>query len=119
VRVIVTGSREWNDRGRIANRLALLPLCYPGAIITIVHGNARGADRLAAEEAYKLGLLVEPHNADWESVGKQAGFIRNEEMAKEGADLCIAFWDGESRGTYDMMERASKYHIPLDIVMLT
>jgi hypothetical protein len=113
VRVLVCGSRNWHDRDRISARLAQLP----GADDTvIVHGNARGADRLAGEEANKLGLLVEVCPADWERHGKQAGIIRNEQMAAAGADLCIAFWDGRSTGTFDMMKRATTHGIPLDIV---
>jgi hypothetical protein len=114
--VIVTGSRDWTDRGRIADRLALLP----GEDDTVVvHGAARGVDRIAGEEAMKLGLLVEPHpvtNEEWK-FSRQAGFKRNERMAQIGADLCIAFWDGRSHGTLDMITRAVKHGIPVDVVM--
>lgn len=81
----------------------------------IVHGNARGVDRIAHQEAQKAGLLIESHPADWDRYGKAAGFIRNEEMAKLGADLCICFWDGRSRGTLHMMEMAAKYGIPIEV----
>lgn len=114
VRVIVCGSRAWHDRQRISDRLALLP----GEDDTVVvHGAARGADRIAEQEAQKLGLLVESHPADWERHGrKRAGHIRNEEMAALGADLCIAFWDGRSNGTCSMMEKAEAHGIPVEIV---
>ncbi len=111
-RVIVCGSRGWTDRDRIADRLFYLP---PDAIV--VHGAAKGADRIAAQEAEKLGLLVEPHPADWNTLGKKAGSLRNREMAMLGADLCIAFWDGRSKGTLDMMNAASNQHILIDVVM--
>lgn len=115
-RVIVCGSRRWSDRKKIADALADLVLergyRYPHPVI--VHGNAkRGADRIAEEEAGKAGLLTEPHPADWERYGKAAGPIRNEKMAKLGADVCIAFWDGRSTGTAHMMEMARKHGIPV------
>lgn len=109
-RVIVCGSRKWRDRDAIINRLFDL---QPA---TIVHGNAAGADRIAAQEAPKLGLLVEAHPADWETHGKSAGPIRNRMMAALGADLCIAFWDGSSRGTQDMIKVAHQQGIPVEIV---
>lgn len=109
-RVIVCGSRKWTDREAISSRLFDL-----GPSI-IVHGNAAGADRIAGQEAQKLGLLVEPHPADWERHGNQAGPIRNNEMALAGADLCIAFWDGQSAGTKDMMARAKLRGIPVEVV---
>lgn len=110
MRVIVCGSREWTDREQIADRLFDLP---PGS--TIVHGGAKGADRIAHQEGQKLGHYPEPHPADWEQRGKRAGVLRNEEMAALGADLCLAFWDGRSRGTADMIDRAEKHGIPLEL----
>jgi hypothetical protein len=110
VRVIVCGSRGWRDKGQIVDRLAQLP-----TDATVVHGDARGADRLAADAAKRLGLAVEPHPADWRWHRKQAGVLRNAEMAEAGADLCIAFWDGQSPGTLDMIERAQAHGIPVEI----
>lgn len=111
MRVIVTGSRGWSNRDLIADVLADLP-----GDSVVVHGGARGADRIAHQEAQKLGLLLEVHEADWEGLGKLAGFIRNQAMADLGADLCIAFWDGSSHGTQDMMGRASSRGIPIECV---
>ena len=113
MRVIVCGSRRWRDRDAIVNRLFDLPTDS-----VIVHGNAAGADRIAHQEAQKLGLLVEPHPADWEEHGKAAGPIRNRAMAQMGADLCIAFWDGHSRGTAHMMSEAGARSIPVEIIAL-
>lgn len=110
MRVIVCGSRGWNDQKRIADRLFELP-----SNSVIVHGAAKGADRIAHQEAQKLGLLVESYPADWQRWGKRAGGIRNGEMAARGADLLIAFWDGSSSGTVDMMERAANYGIEIEV----
>ncbi len=111
MRVIVCGSRRWHDRQLIADRLGDLP---PDSVV--VHGCARGADRIAGEEAQKWGLRVDEFPADWERDGKAAGFIRNQRMADAGADLCIAFWDGRSSGTKHMMERARQAGIPVEVV---
>jgi hypothetical protein len=112
VRVIVCGSRRWQDRDAIINRLA--DLTYGNPEVTIVHGAAQGADKIAHQEAQKLGFFVEPHPADWEQHGKRAGYLRNEEMVKLGADLCIAFWDGRSNGTRHTMDLAEEHGIPVE-----
>jgi hypothetical protein len=119
--VIVCGSRGWTDRERIADRLFDVP-----TDATIVHGAAKGADRIAEQEAQKLGLLVEPHDYR-QFIGlpgmgsvvtpKTAPIMRNAHMADLGADLCIAFWDGRSTGTLDMMSKAVRVGIPVDVVM--
>jgi YspA, cpYpsA-related SLOG family len=115
VRVICCGSRSWNDRALIADTLGDLVLehnwQFPNPIV--VHGACpRGADRLVDEEAGKAGMITEPHPADWERYGKRPGFIRNEQMAAAGAILCVAFWDGKSNGTRDMLARAANHGIP-------
>ena len=110
-RIIVCGTRHWTNRERIADRLFDCPVTS-----TIVHGAARGADKIAGQEAQKLGLLIEEHPADWDRYGKSAGYRRNELMAQLGADLCIAFWDGSSLGTQHMIDLAKKYGIPVEIV---
>lgn len=117
MRVIVTGSRKWRDRNRIANRLADLP---PDTTIVVGYDTQRdkphGVDRIAYQEAQKLGLLVEAHAADWEAHQKAAGAIRNKHMASLGADRCLAFWDGLSTGTFDMMGHAVKRGIPVEVI---
>lgn len=112
-RVIVCGSREWTDRNAIAERLADLP-----GDTVVVHGCAKGADYMAGQEAQKLGLLVEEHPVtkdDYAYYGNRAYFLRNERMAKLGAELCLAFWDGRSRGTAMMVDLAEKHGIPLEL----
>jgi hypothetical protein len=117
MRVIVCGSRTWNDRAAIADVLHDLALTLDTPLnCTIVHGNARGADRIAAQEALKAGFYVEAHPADWEQHGKAAGPIRNQRMADLGADLCIAFWDGASAGTRHMVDLANRRAIRVKIV---
>lgn len=106
-RFIVCGSRTWEDEQAIRSFLQGLD---PGHDIVIT-GGANGADDIAHRVAVELGLDTEVHPADWENQGKQAGFIRNTRMAHLGADACIAFWDGDSRGTKHMMETAERYGI--------
>ncbi len=117
-RVIVCGSREVGRdpniaRATISARLAELP-----GHVVIVHGGARGVDRIAGQEAEKLGLLLDVFPADWERDGKAAGFIRNQRMIDVGADLVIAFWDGKSNGTRHTITRAEHAGIPVEVVSL-
>ena len=110
-RVIVCGSRNWIDRDLIAFVIAN-HRDLRGDGLVIVHGAARGADTIAAEEAERLGIATEAHPADWNRHGRAAGHIRNEEMAKAGAVHVEAFWDGESKGTWGMVEAAKRHGIP-------
>jgi hypothetical protein len=81
-----------------------------------VHGNAKtGADSIADEILGVLKREVEIYPALWKKYGKSAGPIRNQEMAEAGADLCLAFWDGKSKGTGNMIQWAMKLDIPVEI----
>jgi sugar/nucleoside kinase (ribokinase family) len=83
-----------------------------------VHGDCRGADRMAASAASAAGLAVETHPAKWEVHGDRAGPMRNEEMMASGVDLVVAFHDhlDRSRGTRDTLRRAAEHGIGVLIV---
>ena len=99
--VIVAGSRSITDIKIVAQAIN-----ESGFDVTeIVSGTARGVDVLGEEWAKSKGIPVKRFPADWEGLGKGAGFIRNAEMA-EYADALVAIWDGKSRGTKNMIEQA-------------
>ena len=102
MRVLVCGGRDFQHRG-FMRRILFTEL---KAGDTLIHGDARGADRMAAEVA-PSGVKIEAYPADWEAHGKAAGPIRNQRMLDEGKpDLVLAFPGGT--GTADMVRRAQK-----------
>ncbi len=102
MRVLITGSRDWDQRNTIAYVLeAAIPLMARD--VTIVSGACpTGADKMCEEYAKLSGWNIERHPAQWtDEHGKyhpEAGFIRNAEMVKLGADICLAFIKNESKG---------------------
>jgi hypothetical protein len=95
-RILVTGSRTWADSAVIRRHLARARELYPGAVL--IHGNAPGADRIAAGIWRSWHLPVEAHPADWTRHGRAAGYHRNHAMVTTGADLCLAFIRNNSPG---------------------
>jgi len=81
----------------------------------LVHGDAsRGADRMARDFAQAMWWLQEEaHPADWSWGSPTAGHERNQAMVDLGADVCLAFIQGESRGTRDCIKRARQAGIPV------
>ena len=76
----------------------------------VIHGDFRGADKLAKAWAKSRGIPEEPYPADWGSYGKAAGPKRNQRMLDEGKpDIVVAFPGGD--GTKDMTDRARAAHI--------
>ena len=79
--------------------------------VTIISGGARGADSLAETYAIDNELQFEEYPAEWKVNGKyrrEAGMVRNTKMAK-AADIVIAFWNGRSAGTKQMIQESLKY----------
>lgn len=94
-RILVTGSRRWQDiraiEGAIADSVYRL---NPGKgpadaarSTVVVHGSAWGADLLAHFVAKNFGVAVESHPA----VDFPSPRARNQHMVDLGADVCLAF----------------------------
>jgi len=117
-RVIVAGSREFNDIEYI--REALIKLVNDGFMNShpvFISGDARGPDKIAIELAKEWNLVCEIYPAMWQDYSEPckirtnqygkynslAGMKRNKQMANVATHL-IAFWDGISSGTSDMIQ---------------
>lgn len=75
--------------------------------IEVVSGGAPGVDSFAAGSAFVRDHVVKVFHADWDKHGKAAGPIRNAEIVKY-CDELVAFWDGMSRGTANVIGLAAK-----------
>lgn len=116
-RILVCGCRDWSEDGVVFSAISNYILEQEDdEKFIIVHGACpTGADRVASRFALMFGLSTEAHPADWDAHGKAAGPIRNREMAESGVAVCLAFWDGKSRGTLDMIKLATKAGIAVRI----
>lgn len=120
MRILVTGSRTWDDGESVENAL---DDAYFGSQcqepVTVVHGACpRGADAMAAAWVAKTreaGWLVteETYPADWQTHGRSAGPRRNAEMVALGADACFAFIRDGSRGATHCAALAEAADIPV------
>lgn len=113
--LIIAGSRTFNDYKLLEQECKKFIVKIGYLPNNIVSGECRGADKLGElfAEKYKIPIMKFP--ANWDKYGKQAGMIRNVEMAKN-ASHCIIFWDGKSLGSKHMIEQCEKYFVTYKIV---
>ena len=113
MRVIISGSHKIHGATAVYERLGDLP-----TDTTIVQGGALGVDNQACQIAQERDWKCETFEADWRGLGSKAGPIRNQQMVDSGADLVIAFPGPSSIGTWDLINRAKKANIPVEIIKL-
>lgn len=110
MRVAVVGSRSFSDYNLLAAHLHRVK-----GVEMIVSGGARGADQLGERWARQHGIQIRIFKPDWQRHGKSAGVIRNREIV-DNADMVIAFWDGQSKGTQHTVEIARKQGVAVQVV---
>lgn len=124
MRVLVAGSQLWADKTFVFEELDWLleemaANEYEDYIFTLVHGHCpNGADAFADEwgelrKSQGFPIVIERHPADWKGPRKRgAGYARNAEMVKLGADRCRVFILDDSPGSTHLAGLAEKADIP-------
>lgn len=119
-RIIVAGSRTFNDYQLLSKELDDV-IRTIGDTVEIVSGGANGADKLGERYASERGLCLAHFTANWDKYGKSAGMIRNKDMldyAMHGSPYLVAFWDGKSKGTENMINRAKRAGVPAHVFLV-
>lgn len=105
--LVITGSRTIVDHKIVFD---VLDKFKDSEFTHLMHGNAKGVDRLAKQWALENNIKPIDRPGDWAKYGNAAGPIRNIEMAKEAHDISnnrctlVAIWDGKSSGTKQMYD---------------
>lgn len=87
--------------------------------IKVITGDNSGTDSMAQEYALSNNHDVMLYEADWDSNGSKAGFMRNEDMflcvgSKEHKGALL-FWNGEDYMTRNLIYQAYRYGVPLRV----
>ena len=112
-RYLICGGRDFADAALMEKALRALILHPEDAVI--IHGDAKGADRMGAAWAGERGAQIDPYPANWTKHGTRAGPIRNRAMLDLGKpDVVIAFPGG--KGTADMVRQARQRRVVTIVV---
>lgn len=117
MKIIIAGSRSFTNEQYMADKLK--ELFDLGAITEpeLICGMAKGADEVGRQIFKKEGLPIHKYPANWKDMSEPcrvkhnaygqynalAGMKRNKQMG-DVADLLVAFWNGSSTGTKDMID---------------
>ena len=114
-KVIIAGCRDFDDYELLKEKCDDFLQDEKKEDVIIISGHASGTDALGERYAQERGFQLETYPADWKAHGRAAGSIRNARMAS-AANLLIAFWDGKSRGTKNMIETAKNHNLKVVVV---
>lgn len=109
MKLAIIGSREITS-------LDLTPY-IPNDCNLIVSGGARGVDTLAEQyaDSHEIEkLIIKPKYAKY---GRSAPIRRNDTIV-DSADMVLAFWDGESRGTKYTIDYAKGHGKTVKVVII-
>lgn len=119
-RIIVAGSRKFDDSVLLYGILDDIVSNYKTDEIEIVSGGCVGADKIGEEYAESHGIRCNVFPALWHIYGKAAGPMRNEQMAKYAFDadegILVAFPIGDSKGTNNMIKWAKHYGLKVRVI---
>lgn len=120
IRIIIAGPRTFSDYEYLQDKVSdFILMELPPEMwsqIEIVSGGAKGADSLGERYAKEKDCKLTRFIPDWDGLGKKAGIIRNHEMG-DYADVLLAFWNGTSTGTKDMIDYATKKGLLVEVFM--
>lgn len=117
VRIIVAGSRLYNDRKAFHEEIVEYLNRFDEPVLFISGAASSGADRLIIEWCKKFNYPCLQYPADWDKNGKAAGFIRNAEMAEVATHL-LCFYNGVSPGTKDMISVANEKNLIIRVIAI-
>ena len=120
MKLAIIGSRTFNDFPLLLDYLTSyffnsLPRVF--RFDTVISGGAAGADRLGERFADDYEIEKQIFKPEWDKYGKSAGFKRNQQIV-DACDIVLAFWNGESKGTQDTIEKAKRAKKPTFIVYI-
>lgn len=109
-RILVTGSRDWDDWLSVDSALCFeVEHCMPvGRVPVLIHGKAKGADQLAQAVWLRTPWQMEEYPASDFPDPK----VRNQHMVDLGADVCLAFALSWASGTGHCARAARRAGIP-------
>lgn len=112
MKVAVIGSR---DCGNLTVEEVIRNI--PEEASAIISGGARGVDSLAKQAAEILKLQYIEFLPNYECFGRNAPIIRNSQIVTE-ADMVVAFWDYQSKGTRNALLETLKQEKKIKIVVI-
>ena len=105
--IMISGSRTLSKNGQTKLDVyeALDDLLEKNSELVLLSGGAIGVDKMGEQWARERGVQTIVYKPDYRRFKRGAPLIRNDRMLVD-CDGVVAFWDGKSKGTKYVLDRA-------------
>ena len=118
IRILVAGSRGIRDYDYFCQALSCINLELVRATGCFISGKAsKGPDAMIIRWCKENEILCREYPADWDGLGKRAGYVRNTQMGDVATEAYV-FWDCVSPGTKHMIDYLGKSQVAYDLFLL-
>lgn len=115
--ISVIGNYEFDDEEYFQQ--VLDPhLSYRFTMIKLVSRDSGAPlDLMVEEYSHFNGIPYFGYLPDWDKDGKDAIYLRDKELIAS-CDECVAFWDGESTNTKNLLHLCHSWRIPVKLIRI-
>lgn len=118
LRVLVAGSRGVRDYDYFCQAMQTFDLDELRSSGCMISGVAsKGPDEMVVRWAKQNGILCREYPAEWDALGKRAGYVRNVQMGKAATEA-VVLWDCVSPGTKHMLKLLADFSVPYALHLL-
>lgn len=89
----------------------------PAEVTEINSGGAKGVDSCVRKYAVEHGIKLTEFLPDYRRYGRAAPLKRNLTIL-ENAELVVAFWNGQSRGTKFVIDNAKRMGVEVKVLLM-
>ena len=104
MKVIITGGRDFNDYYFLKDRCDRILSHYPSSFVSVTTRNQEGTGKSAGVDVLAK-YYAEEMNMDFST----------SQSAIAHSDTIIAFWDGHSKGTKDIIKESLKHGLEVHV----
>lgn len=118
VRLIICGGSDFNNYPLMvkAVKTIIRRLNLSRESLEILSKETKGASRMGAVLAKRNRIALRTFSVDIEKYGEEDATLKSDLKMVNCADICLAFWDKESRETVNIVKEAKRKGIKILIV---
>lgn len=129
MKVIVVGSKDWEDYPTLSRKMAILMEDWvhqnsEDKVLTIIHAGNRGAENMVTEFIGKVERLVKQNGYSIKEKvysiknfdGDRPMITRDSKMFEDGADKVLIFQRGDCKRSIALSNLAEAYQIKTEVV---